>query len=154
MKYLIGTIFTLSIGVWNSAYAQNLEVIGAAGTTSGSSAGSISYTVGEAIIFSAGNSTNHVTQGFHQGNIYVTGIEEERQLQINVFPNPSSGLVNIQVDEAMSMIVYDMAGRNVFSEMNITDFYQFNTSELTRGTYTLVFQNSNEIKQSVKLVVL
>jgi hypothetical protein len=75
MKLYFLALFFLLASAKNMS-AQDLFLISGGGTHSSGSGGSVSWSIGEVVIQTATSSGNHVTQGFHQGNIYVVGIEE------------------------------------------------------------------------------
>ena len=66
--------FLFSIGFFTATFSQekHLEVIGSAGTYFNSSFGSISWTIGEVCVETYGNSSQFLTQGFHQSEQNIT----------------------------------------------------------------------------------
>ncbi|NNE28204.1 MAG: T9SS type A sorting domain-containing protein [Saprospiraceae bacterium] len=65
----------------------------------------------------------------------ATNIGEQQQVSLKVFPNPSSGLLNIQVPlENFKATIYDLFGREVFTSNNNP---LLDVSDLVPGTYYL-----------------
>lgn len=132
---------------------QDLNVLSAGGTYTEDTGGSVSWTIGEPVILTAESATTHVTQGFQQGNIYVTGVKELDLIQVSIFPNPASETVTIQAPSDMVLRVYDASGRLVAVQDLKEDLNQLNVTGFARGTYNLVFESSNTQK-TAQLVVM
>ncbi len=68
----------------------------------------------------------------------VLNIEEEKQItiQTNIFPNPSTGIVNIQVENNMPFTaeVFDIQGRDIRKEKGIGELQ---LSNLEKGSYII-----------------
>ncbi len=105
---------------------------------------SISWTLGETIIPVFTNGDLVITHGFQQQMI-VTTIEENLDIAINlkVFPNPASEVVNIQfqepVDGAITVSVLDSQGKLVkrdIIESTIVE-KQINLQDFPAGVYYL-----------------
>ena len=77
-------------------------------------------------------------------------ITSENLVKFNVFPNPSSGMINISVDadyEGMeSITIYDLSGRVIneflFEQASIK-LFQTDLSDLPDGLYLIKYQNAN-----------
>ncbi len=73
--------------------------------------------------------------------------EEELENNITVFPNPTSGQVNIKIEanftsENTSIIINDLQGRKVFErDFSSTNDLQFDLSHLSKGLYTISINN-------------
>ena len=153
MKQIFLTFLAVSF-VSELSFSQDLYLVGASGTTTEDTGGSISWSLGDLVISTASSSVNDITQGFQQGNIYVTGIEDLREAQISIYPNPAAEFVNIQSDEAIRVSMYDISGRLVGSWYFTDTQNQINVSDFSRGTYNLVIESGNNKPYVTKLVVL
>ncbi|MBL7888219.1 MAG: aryl-sulfate sulfotransferase [Bacteroidia bacterium] len=73
-----------------------------------------------------------------------TGINELEELTFNIFPNPSSGIVNIQdtfsTGKRFDIFVYDALGKIVLQNKTL---YQLDLSEYGNGMYTIAIQPEN-----------
>lgn len=69
----------------------------------------------------------------------ITALDEEKGLQLQFFPNPSSVKLTVMLDQDNSMItVYDISGRTVIEIMNsASGILELDTEHLTSGTYVL-----------------
>jgi hypothetical protein len=82
----------------------------------------------------------------------VVGIEEQPLASsLIVYPNPSTGTVNLRLDQADNALtdvqVMDMSGRVVFQESNIRlgyANYSLDLNELTAGVYVLELTSTKE----------
>jgi bilirubin oxidase len=77
------------------------------------------------------------------------GVHEIGEHSFNVFPNPSSGFITIQLSptletEGMNIYVADLSGRNIFIESlsSSHDFYQLNRVKLEPGIYFVTLQSN------------
>ncbi len=84
---------------------------------------------------------------------YCAGIgENDANAGVEVYPNPSSGLFNINIygmNKEMEMSIYDMQGRMVYHETlsGIHDGYnkEINLSNQSRGVYYIKLMNEDEV---------
>ena len=68
----------------------------------------------------------------------VGGLTENDFAQINLYPNPTEGLVSVQSEEIiLSLEVMDINGKVVFSHEMFTNEYALDLSALIKGTYIL-----------------
>ncbi len=82
-------------------------------------------------------------------------INEEEVLQVNVYPNPATEVLQVQLPDAMNTIayVYDINGRRVMQQLiNHTDKIKFNVSHLSKGTYFVSLKNGKNL-YSAKFIV-
>lgn len=77
-------------------------------------------------------------------------ITSENLVTFNVFPNPSTGLINISVDTdyegVESIIIYDLSGRIInefIFESASVKLFQTDLSDLPNGLYLIQYQNAN-----------
>src|SRR6478609_5245841 len=82
------------------ARAQSLtpEVVATSGDFFSTTAGSLSWTLGEPVVETFSNVASTLTQGFQQCEINLSGIDElNTDVCISVYPNPTSGMIYIQL---------------------------------------------------------
>ncbi|MEX1189865.1 MAG: T9SS type A sorting domain-containing protein [Bacteroidia bacterium] len=130
------------------------QVIASAGGFTSTSGLQVSSTVGEAVIATGISSTIIVTQGFQQSNSSSVGIEklEENGLSINVYPNPASEEVTLEIEtktvQLVKATIYDMLGKETgISVSNIRAFgkvkQNLNVASLVPGQYFILFTDDN-----------
>lgn len=69
-----------------------------------------------------------------------------------VYPNPSNGDFNFEVEGNFSIEVYDIAGKNVFNKTNLLNNANINLSSLDTGVYFAKIKN-DKTEQTIKLVI-
>lgn len=139
-----GADFTATSGF--SAYQWLLDGTAISGATSET------YTATQDGAYSC-NATDNGCTGSSNTISYVggTGIKDITFVQLNIHPNPTTGIVNIEVgnEEIASIRVFDLAGRIVKQYGNES---QIDVSDINTGIYML--EIANEEKRSiVKLIV-
>ncbi len=81
-----------------------------------------------------------------------TGVKEITTTQFNLFPNPTSGKINISLAEptgSLEIKLADMNGRIIKNEkMNNTNSYQLNVADLAAGMYFVTVNGT--VKRIVK----
>jgi Cu/Zn superoxide dismutase len=84
----------------------------------------------------------------------TTGIEEKAlPKSFAVYPNPSSGIVNVQIESSTSVpvqiLVYDMLGKEVSAQMNKlnagSNLLNLNISNLENGIYFIRIQSDKQV---------
>jgi len=63
-----------------------------------------------------------------------------------IYPNPTKSILNIENAENSMIEIYDLLGRVVLSENNISLNKQLNVSSLSTGTYLIKISNNGQIK--------
>lgn|GEM_PF-1340506 len=83
-------------------------------------------------------------------NIMVYGYEntsiDETSQEVNTrcYPNPSSSVINIAVDDkAVSLTVFDLSGRKIKETLNPQSLNVFNVSNLAKGMYLISVEYPN-----------
>ena len=137
------TIILAALFLVISSVAQvKQEVIASAGGQNSNGGLSVSWTLGETIIPTFTNGDLVVTHGFQQ-QLIVTTIEENLDVLVNVkvFPNPASEVVNIQFesppDKEIVLTVIDSRGKLIkryIIESTMVD-KQINLQDFPAGIY-------------------
>ena len=79
-------------------------------------------------------------------------IEETKLVDLNVFPNPMTDVVNISSAEVITNVaVYDMLGKQIKSMATNDTKVALNTADLTSGTYILKV-NAGDKEEVLKIV--
>jgi hypothetical protein len=151
MKQLFTVVAACSLGTICLSQEQN--VVGTSGSYTENASGSVSWTIGEVIIETGTGGTHEATQGFHQSNIWVLGVEELSELEISIYPNPTSDFVNIKTEGEVMLSIYDMSGRLINSYHLTEETNQINVDQYSRGTYNMVFETEGQKSKTARLVV-
>jgi hypothetical protein len=144
------TIFMVTI-----SYAQSIapQSVNSSGTKMAQANGSLSFTVGELVVLSQTDSQgNTLGGGFTSGATLTTASIQETDtavLDVSVFPNPTSDLVNIRINhssiEQVVVSITDLQGKEVYSGKyaGISNTIGINTATYSLGTYVLSLKNKN-----------
>lgn len=90
-------------------------------------------------------------------NVVVTnlGLQDQLIAKVAVYPNPSKGIVNIQLPEGTTnttLNIYDIQGRKVFSKTATAIAEILNIDNLQEGVYVLSIENEN-FKTAKKIIL-
>lgn len=66
------------------------------------------------------------------------GIIEETTEDVNVYPNPTSGLLNIKSNNIVSYSLVDLTGRTILNENTSSDYLTIDLSVYSNGNYILI----------------
>jgi Secretion system C-terminal sorting domain len=146
----------------SSVQAQSLErsVIGSAGTYYyEATAGSLSFTVGEAATATLASASNVLTQGFQQpmegefGTVVRPTLATDAGLQL--YPNPAHDqLICLDAQlRALRFVVRDAAGRVVQVERTaFAGEHRFDVAELAYGPYWLTVEDADGATWSLPFI--
>ena len=100
-----------------------------------------------------------VTENNGEGDFWVVklspalGVNDFDTISANLYPNPTNGLVTIEVANLSEINIYDSLGKLSFSQKfeNVNN-YIFNVSHLAKGIYSMIIFTS-EGKETKKLIL-
>jgi len=158
MRRLIILLFLLL----NSVYAQNEIInspflIASSGDTWMQNNYILCFSVGELVIDTKIQDGIILTQGFHQEENYqITAINETlNNYVINMYPNPTSGILNIHSNEAIyaDIEIKDIRGGIIksISKTLLHNNYNIDLSSFSSGVYFLEVLFSSSKKQVYKI---
>ena len=158
MRRLIILLFLLL----NSVYAQNEIInspflIASSGDTWMQDNYILCFSVGELVIDTKIQEGIILTQGFHQEENYqITAINETlNNYVINMYPNPTSGILNIHSNEAIyaDIDIKDIRGGIIksISKTLLHNNYYIDLSSFSSGVYFLEVLFSSSKKQVYKI---
>jgi len=77
-----------------------------------------------------------------------TGLQEQLAGAINIYPNPTNGVVNVAINSQFvgtaSIEVYDVIGKLLIQETLVSEVTTVNTSKLKQGIYMFKVVNDNQ----------
>ena len=159
MKNRLLLFLSLFCANWLLGQSLSPQVIATAGDHFVADSVQVSWTIGEPVIETFyGQDSVILTQGFHQPNLMVTAIEDlALDIQVDVFPNPTAGQVNVQVREftaPMQITLLDANGRQLAvqntSPQSLSN--QFNLSRYANGVYYLRINTKDQ--QTIKSFII
>ncbi len=87
--------------------------------------------------YGSGTSKNFSTDGF------VMGTNDSQLDNVVLYPNPASTVLNLKNAENASIQVYDILGKMILSQENISMDEQINVANLQTGTYFMKISKDN-----------
>jgi hypothetical protein len=144
-KKLTHILFCTAISM-SSIQAQS-NTVTAGGEANSSASGSVSYTIGQLdyqfLSGSGGNSSEGVQQTYL---IQSNGLLNPEQMQVSIWPNPTSDLVNIQIQESMlnrTLFIFDAQGKCVLNQLLSNLNTSLDLASFASGLYTLCIDTEN-----------
>lgn len=131
------------------------EVISSAGETQSNATVSIDFSVGELAIETISNSSNTLTQGFHQTQfLYINLTEISEPINVISYPNPVVNELIVEIpnnSQTMDLIIYSMEGK-IIDSFRINETLKISFSKFTPGTYIISLKNNTELIKSYKII--
>jgi len=155
MKKIYTSILTIFTSL-TFAQTNTLQVIGSAGNTATSGNTQLTWTIGEPIVTTATNTSNLLTQGFNQGTLIITAIDELKNLSVSIQPNPTSDFAIIKLDDQnLSNAQYtltDINGKVI--QQNKIENIQTSVSfqDLANATYFIQVITNNQKAKTFKVI--
>lgn len=143
------------ISLLSTLIGSSQEVVSTQGDSYSNGNSSIDFTIGEVVVNTGTDGTNDITQGFHQTNWNVVGVENQvPSFEATVFPNPTSELLNIRAStfKNVTYTLYDGQGKFVLQEKLIGNETSIQVSDLATGNYSLILNNETENLKTFKLI--
>ena len=147
------------------SYAQSIspQSVNSSGVKMTQPNGSLSFTVGELVILTQTDSQgNSLGGGFTScATITTASIQESDAavLDVKVFPNPTTELVNIQINHStigqVVVTITDFQGKEVYNGKyaGISNVIGINTAAYATGTYILALKNiNNQVLGTYKII--
>lgn len=151
------TIITFLLLGFGRLYAQE-NLITSGGTTT-SANGTISYSIGQIAYTVAAGTSGSLVQGVQQPyEISVTlGINETTiNLEMNVFPNPTTSFLNLKVDkqkiEGLSYQLIDLQGKVIKNKKISSNTTTIEMESLPAAIYFLKTTKNNQVIKTFKII--
>ncbi len=126
-----------------STNAQSIDryVVSSAGESLSKGDYKLDFTIGETVAQTFENGTQ-LSQGFHQVWLITTALSDpESNWNVNVYPNPTVGLLNIESEESLNGRIIDALGKMVIEAQTKAGHGQIDMSSLPVGTYFLMLNH-------------
>jgi len=144
-------VTTFSTTLW----AQHAVLSG--GTYHQSTAGSISWSLGETVINTLKSDEYIITQGMQQSKLTVTSIFKQPNISISIkaYPNPTSNNVFIEVDGEIKNLryeVYTVNGLKITENLFDSNPQKIVFDHLNSGIYLIRVQLENQTIKTFRVV--
>ena len=153
-------IFLVAVSVILAGVAASAQEVVASSGSSGTITGyKVDWTLGEPVIETLTGSSNILTQGMHQTNLLVTGLQELEipGLEVKVYPNPAKDFLMIEVTQTGNDLfryeLFDIAGRKAVVKKMNSNTEEIDMSSYVSGIYLLrVLSPGDENVKTCKIV--
>ena len=139
-----------------AVYAQ--EVVSTAGSHGETTAGSLSWTVGEPVIETITDGTNTLTQGFQQSKLTVTAINDLQTsgIELSVYPNPTNSflLIEVKTDKQRDLLLslFDLNGKLILQKKITGNKQTVNMQNYKPAIYILKITEGNKEIRTYQIV--
>ena len=151
---LLATFFLIS------SYLSSQQTVTTSGGDIESDQVSLSYTIGQLKVNTIEKVDSSILElDFIQGVQYAIDVFDCRDynsIEISVFPNPTSSIINISMEklsDQLRVIVFDVAGREIYDNSFVENEFSIDFSSYSEGIYILGFYNFCGLFRSFKLAV-
>ncbi len=96
--------------------------------------------------YGSGESENFSTTG------NPLGVNDNNTLVALIYPNPTTGILNIQTESNLDITIFDITGKLIFNASNVTNGGHIDLSALNSGLY-LVKMNDGNNESTQKLII-
>ncbi len=151
LQFLI--VLTAMLGMQISSNAQMLspELLANGGGYGQNSNMHISWSIGEPVSNTISNSTTVFTQGFHQPSIILsTNNHTLSNIAIDVYPNPTSDILRIRLEEEADLKVYDLLSK-LLIQQSIFQQAELDLRDWSNGVYLLQIVSEKYPNQIYKI---
>lgn len=153
-------VLIIIAGLSFPAIGFSQAVFPAGGGSASGSAGSVSYSIGQAIMADGSGSTGLVGSGFQQPyeKVIINGLNDDLSIDllITTFPNPVSNILNLKSKGSESADMYyrliNSRGEILLNEKIISDEMDIQMKNYSPGVYFLnVYRNKVNVR-SIKII--
>jgi hypothetical protein len=89
--------------------------------------------------------------------IICSGIDEEQEIEMSIFPNPSSDFIQLQLSDPLknelNFLLMDVQGKVVMNEIISSQQVQFSVKKFPTGMYQYRMMEKNVLKATGKLMI-
>lgn len=123
--------------------------------------GSFSYSIGQILVMQMDTPSNSWSQPISLNNgvqqVFVSACEKNQNIKILATPNPTTGLVNIDIsnwnDVQLNISVFDVLGKDILNKTINQRKTQLDLSKLSSGIYILKIGDTCGGSNSFKLIL-
>jgi hypothetical protein len=129
----------------------------AGGGDGSSSNGSIAFSLGQIDYAAAANVSGAINAGIQQPyEVFVSAVDENYlQIQVELFPNPSSDFLHLRIGEMLSNLHYqllDLNGRMLSAEKITEKQSKIDLQSLPSATYFIHILDADKVIKTFKII--
>ena len=138
-----------------SVTVSGQTVLSSSGIQTGSGSVMVSATLGELAISSYTGNNLQVTQGFHQTNLVVLGIDDlDPKIKMVAYPNPTPDNLHISLPDYIDteVKIYNIQGQLVAEQKLTNSKNDIDTAKLGSGIYFLNLYRQFALVKTIKFI--
>lgn len=149
-------LFSFGIACLSYTLQAQQSIHGSGGNATGAG-GSASYSVGQIVYTTNTGTTGSVAQGVQQAAEVMLGVEvTEINLQLNIFPNPTTSLLNLTFGDyditGVTYSITDLNGKQLVQAKSVSQQTTIDVSNLNTAIYLLTISKNNTAVKIYKIV--
>jgi hypothetical protein len=153
MKNIFLLLSLILTSILAMSQTTDRTVLGSSGSELNDGSNSFEFTIGETLTETISSANHSIAQGFHQGTINVTSIEESSSFgYVNVFPNPTVESVQVEYrGERGQWQLHTFGGKLVSAGVLQNGINAVDMNGLAQATYILTLTNQKEIRSTYRV---
>lgn len=156
MRKLIFILIALAMANIAASQTANPKLNTSSGDSFTNDTYQLDWSVGEIVTSTHSAGDLVLTQGFHQGNYISTLVDDLfPDMQIAVFPNPTSDILNLAGFENRTGLTYtvtDMNGNLLQNQTISSDTEEIDFSSFSNGIYFISVSRNNQSFKTFKII--
>ena len=137
--------------------SQSQQVMATAGGSGQNGGMSMDWVAGETVVTTGSSASLMLTQGFLQPVLVVTAISEpEGADYINAYPNPTSDVLIIQLDDSdykdLQYILLDLNGKQLEKNRLVKNHTAISMENYPSGVYLLIIRQTDKELKAFQIV--
>ncbi|MFZ1678847.1 MAG: T9SS type A sorting domain-containing protein [Saprospiraceae bacterium] len=142
--YILSLLFISLNSISTNAQTIERQIISSAGETMSRGDYNLDFTLGETMVQTFENGYQ-LSEGFQQVWLITTALSDPvSDWNVNVYPNPTVGLLNIESEESLSGRIIDALGKVVIAAQTEAGHGMIDMTSLPVGTYFLVLHHESD----------
>ena len=152
----LNLFIVLTLSVTGLIYAQSANLVGVAGDNYSNTNYQLNWSIGETLTETYQNGTNVLSQGFHQNTYSVVSVENNSNIDLRVYPNPTTDLIMVDFNQCENasyvLIIIDLNGKVLHSKKLNGNKVLLNFATYVSGTYLLLVKQQDKLIKSFKII--
>ncbi len=152
-------VYILLLAVFNLLMLNAQESVNSSGGNADGSGGAISYSLGESVYTAHESSSGSINPGVQHAftiSEVQTSYESEKTISLTVFPNPTSDVLNLHVEDftenKLQYKFFDLSGKILHAGTVTSNHTRIKTSGFVPSVYFLQVTRNNKLITHFKII--